>query len=132
MLPTFDRAYFHEVWETERYGHAGACQIIEHFIEHTSCLPASLERAVLDRDGPSAQALLHRLKGSAGSLGGAHLAHMCSLLQSQEDSTSMLGRSDGQAICEAYSEFVAALRDEHARLSFPSMVCSVALSPLPM
>ena len=117
MLPTFDRRSFYEVCGLDLYGTVATCQVIELFIKHTILIPSALARAIEAHDGPAAQRLLHQLKGSAAGMGGAYLAHLCSLLQRQGDSAPAPDIKYSQLIHKAYTDLVAALRIEHARLS---------------
>jgi HPt (histidine-containing phosphotransfer) domain-containing protein len=92
-LPAFDRAFFVRLYKPDQYGTAFACEMIELFITTTSALLATLDTALDAHDLGRAERLLHQVKGSAASIGGAALVQLCSSLEEQS-ATLPLARRD--------------------------------------
>src|SRR5689334_12467340 len=118
-LPVFNRTFFYEVYNPYKFGAAFACEMIDSFIELSSPILVALDDALHADDRDMVRRLLHQLNGSASTVGGEYLVHLCIQFRAQDHhvSETYTGSDMKRMLHESYAALVAALRQEQELLA---------------
>ncbi len=97
-------------------------ELLEQFVYDTDTLLTELRKALEANDAPGASRIAHKIKGSAGQLGGRRLTSSCARMETNADTGSLAqGRVDLHHMETDYQELCRALTEERSsRRSIPA------------